>query len=110
MVCRVDSKLSIRTADHDWVGSRTDQACDAASLYYSAIDECVATTTASKSSFLAGFQTEKTCTAATVQSKTDLEGLRYCTVVAGDLPLTVNDGDADFTALRDIKQITGVVL
>ena len=94
----------------DCIGSRTDQACDAASLYYSAIDECVAITTASKSSFLAGFQTDKMCTAATVQSKADLEGLRYCTVVAGDLRLVVNDGAADFTALRDIKQITGVVV
>ena len=50
---------------------------------------------------------EKVCVGATVQSKADLEALRYCTTVAGDLRLKISDAAADYTALRDIRQITG---
>jgi len=43
-----------------------------------------------------------------IASSSDLEALRYCNVINGNLTISVSDGSADYTALYDISVITGL--
>jgi hypothetical protein len=58
--------------------------------------------------FLASFTNTKACNSTVVQTVDDLEALRYCATVKGRLDIQVNDGNADFGSLYDIKSISGM--
>ena len=91
-------------------GQQLPKICDAGSNYFSKLDACIPIVIASKSEFLESFQISKVCFGAMVQSLRDLESLRYCSLILGTLEIIVDDATADFTALWDITEITGVAL
>ena len=88
-------------------GTGGDYQCSAGSLYYPAIDECVPTTIASLPVFVTSLGFAHQCNGSTVTTWLQLEALRFCSAIIGDLVITVNDPLADFTALYDITTIQG---
>jgi hypothetical protein len=92
-----------------FAGSRVAQDCGSGALYYSLIDECIPSTIVSNPKFLNSFMNDIPCYGGVVETTARLEALRYCnTIIEGGLTLTVNDPLADFSALFDIKTITGI--
>ena len=82
--------------------------CGKNSLYYSLIDECIPLAIISNPKFLNSFMNDIPCYGGVVATLADLEALRYCnTIIEEGLTFTVNDPLADFSAVFDIKSITG---
>jgi len=48
------------------------------------------------------------CDGGVIQTKFDLERLRFCQVVTGSLDIELYDVSADFSALFDIRTIQGL--
>jgi hypothetical protein len=58
--------------------------------------------------FQFGIQINKQCPGRTVRTIDDLEAVRFCTVISGQLTIEINDADADFTALLDLEYLQGL--
>ena len=94
----------------DFTGTRVTPTCGAGASYFSAIDECVPLSIASSPVFLASFEVAKHCTGGVISTVAQLEGLRFCDTVTTELIISVNDAGADFSALRDMEIIMGLVI
>ena len=89
-------------------GSRLAKNCGSGSAYYVSIDTCVPSSISGLGVFVSAFAQKKTCRGSVVATSSDLEALRYCNVINGNLSISVSDGSADYTALHDISVITGL--
>jgi len=89
-------------------GSRLAKSCGSGSAYFSSIDACVPSSISGLGAFVSAFGQKKTCHGGVIASSSDLEALRYCNVINGNLTISVSDGSADYTALYDISVITGL--
>ena len=85
--------------------------CDNSAKYFSSIDECVPLSIASSTVFLDTFTSSvNPCSpSGPIETVADLEALRYCGYVNGSLTIAVKDSNADFSALRDIQVISGLL-
>ena len=90
------------------VGLRSSTACAANFKYFADIDECVSLSFTSSTAFLRAYLSDKVCSGLVVRTLTDLEGLRYCETISSALTIEINDPNADYTALYDIKTINGL--
>jgi hypothetical protein len=50
------------------------------------------------------------CSGRVVRTLDELEALRTCSVINGSLTIALNDANADFTSLYDIRAIQGLAL
>ena len=91
-------------------GSRIADSCDIGSTYYSSIDSCVPQSISSLALFVSAFSFMRTCASVSVYTVADLEALRYCNLITGDLAIFVSDSTADFSSLHDIITIQGLYL
>ena len=82
--------------------------CDYGSKYFSGIDECIPLSIAGTTTFLNAYTHSGVCPGFPIKTVIDLESFRYCNVITGDFIITVNDANADFSALYDIREITGL--
>ena len=82
-------------------------ACPAGFSLFSSINECINTTAISNIDFLAALEYSVPCPGGVIATAAELEIMRFCTVISGNLEITVKDPLADYTALWDIQQITG---
>ena len=88
-------------------GTQIAQPCDSTSKYLDLIDECVPLSIAALSAFAAPFLAPKRCMGGVVAPALALEALRFCSVITGQLIITVDDTAADFSALQDIRSVAG---
>jgi len=95
--------------DHMTSGSRLAKQCSYDAKYFAGIDECVPLSIAGTSDFLNAYTRVNTCPGGHVSSLSDLEGLRFCNIINGDLIINVNDVNADYTSLFDISTIQGLM-
>ena len=91
--------------------TRLIPSCNATTTYNAAIDQCVSNAVAALPAFPQSFnQAPRTCTRNyAITTAADLEGIRYCSVISSSLIIAVNDPNADYTALFDIKTIMGML-
>jgi hypothetical protein len=89
-------------------GTQVALACGSGANYFASIDECIPLNIATMPKFLASFTNTKACNGTVVQTVDDLEALRYCATIKGRLDIQVNDGNADFESLHDIRSISGM--
>lgn len=89
-------------------GTRIPKVCDSTSTYFSLINECISNDYASLPAFLEAFEAGHTCHGGNITTVDELEGLRYCDTIAGDLAILVADANADFTSLYDIEIVEGI--
>ena len=94
----------------DLAGTRLALKCGSGSTYFSLIHECVPLSIAALPSFVSSFSNSIPCNGTTVGTNKDLEGLRYCDTVNGELDIVLKDLTADYSALYDIDIITGLSL
>ncbi len=94
----------------DFAGTRLALKCGSGSTYFSLIHECVPLSIAALPSFVSSFTYSIPCNGTTVRTSKDLEGLRYCDIVNGELGIVLGDLTADYSALYDIDIITGLSL
>ncbi len=94
----------------DIAGTRLALKCGSGSTYFSLIHECVPLSIAALPSFVSSFSNSIPCNGTTVGTNKDLEGLRYCDTVNGELDIVLKDLTADYSALYDIDVITGLSL
>ena len=93
----------------DVTGSRLPLACGSDQTFVTALDECVPLSIASLPEFIPSFQWVKRCHGGVVETSEQLERLRFCNVITTSLTIAVNDRHADFSAVRDISIIMGVL-
>ena len=93
-----------------FAGTRLALKCGSDSTYFSLIHECVPLSIAALPSFVLSFSNSVACNGTTVRTSKDLEGLRYCIVVNGELDIILGDLTADYSVLTDIVSITGLSL
>ena len=91
-------------------GTRIPQDCGPDGKYFEVIDECVSLYLASMPAFLQAFEVAHECSGRTVRTAEDLNGLRYCDTMAGELIVAVNDPLADFDVFRDMEVILGLLV
>jgi hypothetical protein len=95
--------------DHfDDAGIRGVRTCNSNQTYFSLIDECVEVEIAVLPMFLDAILVSHVCAGRVVRTLDDLEAIRTCDVINGSLTIALNDANADFTALYDIKVIQGL--
>ena len=82
--------------------------CGPNSTYFSTIDECVSVDISSSSSFRDPFAAINTCLGGEITSAFDLERLRFCHRVLGNLTISVYN--TDYTGIRDLQTIEGLHL
>ena len=58
--------------------------------------------------FLDAILVSHVCAGRDVRTLDDLEAIRTCDTINGSLTIALNDANADFTALYDIKVIQGL--
>ena len=83
-------------------------SCPSSANYFSSIHECIPLTIAALPSFLTSITASVSCSNITVRTVDDLEGLRYCGVVKGELRILLSDLTADYSSLYDIATIEGL--
>jgi hypothetical protein len=71
------------------------------------MDLCVPDSVSSTHEFVDAIQLEKVCLGGHVDSLFELENLRFCTSIITALKISLDDPRADFTALRDIRFLSG---
>ena len=89
-------------------GARQAQLCGPGYTYYATIDECVPTAIATTQTFINSLLVVNPCPGGVMRTQADLQSLRYCDAIMGELVIEVADPNADFTALYDIEQIYGL--
>ena len=86
-----------------------DKNCVSGAKYFSSIDECIPLAILSLPEFLQSITYSISCTATSdIRTVDDLEGLRYCGVIASGLNIMVSDLTADYCALYDIVSVQGL--
>ena len=93
--------------DRITIGVRIALNCPLGETYYSGIYECVPNAIASNPQFLLAYATVSPCNGGIVDTAAALETLRFCQIVLSPIELTVNDSNADYSALYDIQRVTG---
>ena len=83
-------------------------SCPSSANYFSSIHECIPLTIAALPSFLTSITASVSCSNITVRTVDNLEGLRYCGVVKGELRILLSDLTADYSSLYDIATIEGL--
>ena len=84
------------------------KSCGASAKYFASIDECIPLSIAAAPLFLATFQYANICPGGELKTIMDLEGMRYCNNVNGGLTISVDDVNADYSSLYDIRTISGL--
>ena len=89
-----------------FLGAQVAPTCIGAASYFASINECVSVQIASTKTFVSALLQQRTCNGGLIQTQSDLERLRFCQVVTGNLIINASSV-ADFTALFDIQTIQG---
>ena len=97
---------SSKAQSNNKLGRRITPTCSAESTFFAPIAECIPVALASTNEFLVALTGKRTCNGGLIQTQSDLERLRFCQVVTGNLIINASSV-ADFTALFDIQTIQG---
>ncbi len=89
------------------IGARRRKACGPFATYFASLDICVPLDVSNTKDFIDAIQVENICLGDRVDSLFKLEQLRFCSSIITALEISLNDPDADYTALRDIRVLFG---
>ncbi len=92
-----------------FAGAKLSLQCSQGATYFSQLDECVSAELTASLEFLQAFLLENICFGGSIQNLADLNALRFCTSIVGELLITLNEPSADFSAVFDINVIQGTV-
>jgi hypothetical protein len=88
-------------------GSFVPAPCPENHTYVPELDDCVAESIATMASFIEALGRKKTCNGGHIIHTAELERLRYCQIITGDLIIETLDPMADYSVLFDITEIQG---